>query len=75
MGNTTGKGNQRRRRLTSVLFVKCEPDLYKRVTSAAELSGHNNISSFVRAAVIEKMLHLSTAFPALKDKNREEQAA
>jgi hypothetical protein len=75
MGNTTGKGNNRKKRLTSVLFVKCEPELYKRVARAADLTGHNNISSFVRAIAMEKVLQLSVPYPELKEKNLEAEAA
>jgi hypothetical protein len=72
---TLAKGNGRKKRLTSVLFVKCEPELYKRVARAADLTGHNSIASFVRVIAIEKILQLSSRFPELEEKNREAEAA
>jgi predicted DNA-binding protein len=64
----------RDKRLTKVLFVKVDDDLSDRVGRAADLTGHNK-ATFVRAAVIEKLLQLSAIYPELRRKDREAQAA
>jgi predicted DNA-binding protein len=64
----------REKRFTKVLFVKVDEDLSDRVGRAADLTGHNK-ATFVRAAVIEKLLQLGVVYPELKRKDREAQAA
>jgi len=56
-----------RKKLTRVLFVKCDTGLAKLVEQAAWLTG-NNISAFVRTAVIEKIQRMSVDYPQLKDR-------
>jgi hypothetical protein len=56
-----------RKKLTRVLFVKCDSSLAKLVEQAAWLTG-NNLSAFVRTAVLEKIQRMSVDYPQLKDR-------